>query len=300
MLLAMLRAKNVPEIIFWTPGDVVWQTYSWRGTVELTRYVYAASIDSVTTAFGHEPQDYPGHDPLMLEYTLRTPAGEQSTAMVVPQWYSLVTSQGTMFWQQAGIEVGVRLQMLTGAEMSTYVDFRSQHSFEVHVEDQGNPEIIGQVLALNVLTNEWHALSLRESGTQYGFITPDAESRRTFVVPQSSTGVQFVESDPSEPDVYRMTVRLIHRGVLSDEAPPWTVSRFNLLQVVPILQEGSPDPGEGLSSADIDGDGEVTGLDLQMFSQDLAELRPGADLDRDGVVSGDDVTSFLEAYAGTP
>ncbi|GJQ28884.1 MAG: hypothetical protein HBSAPP03_07680 [Phycisphaerae bacterium] len=303
MLLAMLRAKNVPEIICWMPGNELWQARYWDDTRRMIRDVYSGEVESVKPIFGEAINEF---DPLMLEYTLRMPSGGAYACEMEPLLYTSPGSPGQS-GALTGIEVTFRFRPRTDYDPGVPT-LSSSHIVHINVEcavrgaNPGEEIEVGRVAALNQDNGSWTILHTTEGPTSYGFYTPDGSSRRSFIVPMNSNSsqphMQFDSSDGS----YVMVLRIVHHGAWAHPAgaASWDVSEFDLVQAIPILvPSGGMGEGEGASqgqSGDMDLDGEVGENDLAVFLAAWNNGQAGADLTLDEAVDETDLDVFIQSY----
>ncbi len=304
MVLEMLRAKNVPEVLFWFhPGDdnpypgSTWDQ-AWRNTVDLVRRVWATRVASIGVAAGTGGALYPGcaSEPDRLEYTLRDSSARDSVVMISPP-----------------DEVPTCVLEVTFSVPAAYA---SGYDFEINLECAATQGTVGTLTAYAGDGN-WHPVRTLENQTTYTFDTADWDgpptgadqynslgamerrpTRRTFVLKQSDLtgGASFVCTENGE---YRVKLRFAH----TNNTEYWGGSEFDLVQLVPVWQQfttvagGIGEEDSALSPADLNADTTTDGADVLMFIDGYTSGTSIADINMDQSIDSADVAAFADSYA---
>lgn len=292
-VLAMLRAKAVPEIIFWftredfeNPATLPHWDDAFTNNADLTRRVWATRIRSTQLLLGNTPTWWalpplPWH----LEFTLRSQAGQDVTVPIVAKANS----------------ADVMMQVVVEVPF----DYRLGHDFEINLESMGPAGTVGQVMVLNPGTGLFELVPTLEGPQTYGVDNPEFPSgqafypvRRSFVLRDGNQYVQFGR-DPGGPitqdEFYHLVLR-VKQTHLTNGAE----SRFDLLQVIPVRQlffPGDPQEGEELAAGDLNADGCVDEADMACFIDGWIEGSAIADVDMNASLNVDDVAEYEQAYS---
>lgn len=279
---AMLRAKNTPGRLAWFDHTVYpnpdARLQAWKHTVNLVKRVYAANIIETKVVHGNLPAGSPDHENSMLEYTLRTPQGNDYTLDLEAVTSSL---NGT----------AVRVEF-DGLDPATLPEppFPPQYfayKYRIFLEGSTEHAVAGQLYVWDWDDNTWHQV-----GADFGFFTPDGSVRRSFDLVPGISDV-FV-SEARHGGAGRMRLQLVELGDSSGLAK----SRWDLLQVVPMyVTAGTLEPAccEGMANSEMNFDGTVDSADVAIFSDSYVNGAPAADLNLDDQVDVTDAEMFLNS-----
>lgn len=307
--LTMLRAKNVPEIIWWTGElDAEDAEFQYRRSRVAFEQVYYPSLTGFTIALSGTSYVY--SNPEDLWYTLR-----RST--------TTPTQVESEMWMDS---VAVSYGEVDAADVNLLqCDFEDVHLPEgTHLRItqecrvDGRSSLIGvegEVQAWNWETSEWNQIVIpddpNDPGT-YRFYVPAAPSdgiqytRREFVFAKGDfigTGL----------NLGKVRIRILHRmpGENESGGVPGFRSYFDSVQLTRLnLQTetcGLPEENLGSggdsyaveadnASLDVNGSGVVTDADLDFFAEQFAAATPAADYDGDGQVTSDDALDFIDDF----
>ncbi|CAG1010667.1 hypothetical protein PHYC_03898 [Phycisphaerales bacterium] len=292
MLLGMLRAKNIPGINFFlNPSinvlgipnwewDASERTSAFNDTADLVKRVWATEIYSVEALVGGVLCDAPCDAiPAALEYTLRDSLGYDVTVPLVANWESTLSE----------------LQVI----VSIPEPYNANHDFEINLDALCPAGMTGTLLAMNGYNSMWVQVATIEGSTTYepdDTIVPSGEYRnvrRTFWLKGNDSTMDFVFSTQTL-NFPHMVLRLKH-----DLAYQGGESRFDLLQVIPVLRMSTPSAEEeSMSMADLNADWSVDQSDLGFFIEGLSRGTGLSDMNMDGALDQTDIDTFLQAYNG--
>lgn len=283
-LLAMLRGKNVPEILLWTnwsafssdPDEQEALLYAWNHTAGAVKRVYAARIDHFKRITGKRPINSAADDePSRLEHTLRDWNGHDRTVEIEATASNAVTELLVVF---------------TGLD-----DWVGAGSYRFFVEASTDVRVTRcMLLAWDFLGpngGAWVVVKGADPDTRtaYNCATDDIpgtdhSTRRQFVLNRGG-GQRFVS-----PDDGSMMTKLVHLGTGA------FVSKYDLVQVVPSISSIGDGTGDQIVQADVDYDNSVSGADLAQFMELWLAGEPGADANLDGQVDAADLAKFLANF----
>jgi len=281
-LLAMLRAKNIREALFWTswqptdglpPGVTPAKITQTSGAIQSA---YAASVLTFARTHGVVPAGSPPDDVAMLAFTLRDISGQSRTLNIesAPTGESAITE----------LQVAFLFDTL-GVNGYASTDYKYEFVVECAVNQPGTK---GRVevwdFAGNAGQGAWVPVNTTEGDGQYNFHTPDFTSRRTFTLGSSNVR-EFVRNR-------KMHVKYVHLN-----GPGTLVSKYDLTQVLPVRV--ASDTGEESAAAiesDANYDEVVDESDLLFYLSNWAEGAAGADSNMDEQVDDEDLLRFLNAY----
>ncbi|GJQ28873.1 MAG: hypothetical protein HBSAPP03_07570 [Phycisphaerae bacterium] len=281
-LLAMLRAKRVPELVLWTGSrDRQEQYAAWLAAQSLIRRVWTPAITHVEIVSGSMPHGADEPETAMLEDTLRGAGGLPYQVAIEPK--NVNVFNGTM------------LQVTFEIQNPAYLQF--DYGLEVNVECTVNQaNVVGRVFVWDFHASDWYQVPTEEGpaiNPSYQFYTPDFATRRRFVV--NDPHVDFVEDGV-------IMVRLDHERIGGSSTYP-VRSAYDLVQIVPYYLEAGGMGGAALLGGGsiprcaVNQNGEVTTADLEMFVEAWVEGSPLADLNQDGWITMTDLDAFEASLA---
>lgn len=279
-VMAMIRAKNIPEVIFWYDARfaIDWNT-AWNDTKAATRRVYESWIYKVDIASGETPPDAPGPEAELLEYTLRDPERGLSSIDLVATGDNpeIVALQVTV----------VGIQPL------------STNDLEINLEASAPLGSLGSVQVYSSTFDQWFQLPLIDTGDYFHEIEMDQKQsitnlRRTFIL---RTDLFSGILDASGALHLRLVMKM-------DEhmSGPVPVARFDLLQVIKVPRSGTAFCEECLMpqavmSSDMNYDENSTSSDVTAFATAWATGQTIADMNLDESFDAEDIVLFTDALA---
>ncbi len=292
--MAMLRAKNIREGVFWSnwgdnPSGAAGA--SWSATQTLVKDVWASRVHAYERTIGTAPAG-DEYDVAKLEFTLLKNGSPKEVVV------NGVPVQGGGI----GTELIVEMRGLQGYESAT--------SFEVVFEcSSDKPFTRGQVQAYDYANNEWVVVPQDDvppfyqdldvergprfgEGAWYKFYTPDISgawyaTRRWCRL--NTAGRMFLKGSTGH-----MLLKLVQ---LNDSTG--FASRYDLLQVIPIVQTAAPGSGPTPIvplQSDANHDGVIDSFDVLQFMDAYDAGTLAADSDVNGDVNADDVGSFMSDF----
>jgi hypothetical protein len=292
-MLLLFRAKNVPEVLFWTGynsgvGDSGGTNenqaaVAWKSSKRVADRVYNPRIGSFEVTLGTEPGNA-SYDPTILEFTLN----ENHQPRVIEL---ASESLGT-----GGYGTGAMVKMEGFVFDYNNCPERIKINVESTVDQQ---DVGGLVLAWGEENGvqRWYIVPqpLEQPGSTYHFWTPKGsdgsyQSRVTCVL--------FPEDGQEFIDQYGILRLWVLHG---SNAGPF-VSKFDLVQAV-ALSPGCPQSScptcpspIPLLKGDLDFDGEITPADLVKYLDKWSSVNFMADINQDDVVDAEDLGIFLTTF----
>ncbi len=280
-MLALLRSKNIHEILYFKGNGGSAPLESWNDTSQVIKEVYAPRIEGTSALFGLDTTP-PAHQvPETLEFTLR--------------WNG---TPWTMNIESDTMVVGggvVRLATEAKVLFSGLQDYPSHlHDYTINIEcDVSEPGVYGRVYVYDWLSDEYVLVEQLE-GYDYGFYTPDRTTRRTCTLVAPSFGRQFVDTSGL------MQLKLVHyRDYVGEAGVGSFTSRYDLVQVIPHPRDNSIPPAGmaiGVPPADLTYDDTVDADDVIHYTNMYSDGVLGADMDLSGDVTAADLSQFLDHY----
>ncbi|GJQ29565.1 MAG: hypothetical protein HBSAPP03_14490 [Phycisphaerae bacterium] len=287
-LFAMLRGKNVGELLQWSAaGTVPAQEAAWLHTMDLMTRVYCAKVTDIKPMGCEQADPNDNLEPPMVEFTLRDPTTHDDyTADLVPAvWSSMlgtclrVTFEGlrdhppapTYQCPDNGCTVLKYEVIIEGKVVGATAQTHGVVEF-ARWDETGDPP---------ALTQSWVP--------EYAFdvVTPDGSFRNTFPLPNWQA---YIEQDGTA----LMRIRML------DPSNDFT-TKHDLAQMIPYWECvacGDPeDEGEGFAAADLNADGSVSPEDFNLFVAALIRDNTLADVNSDNQLDGEDVAAFEASYA---
>ncbi len=295
--LAMLRAKNITEALYFTDwfrqsGPEGWQntTTAWDQTREHARRVYAGRIltyaRTMKTVFNPPPID-----PLRLEFTLREVGNPLREREVEMESICTAPPVGGSGDSQCFTALVVDVEW-----RDALYAYEGVNLFDLNIECSVNqPNVTGQVYIWSPGLAAYTLFGTTSCGTidPIPFVSPlsGADSRyraRVNLGPVAgpSDGI-FVDAD----NVLKSRLKIVWTSTASFR------SYVDLVQLIP-LGFGGCGSSQMLSSADVNFDGTVDQSDLALFVEDWIAETEAADIDMNSSVTAEDLDSYVEAYHG--
>lgn len=295
-MLAMLRAKKVPEIIVWWAG--LNYEPNWPSAIAIMDRVYKPQLNKIRLLNGSCTNCPPSPTAIpvdRLRYTLREEVPNE-------EFVEIASNQ-----EVDPVELAVQFtfgdvaSLLGNGPMAINIEC-SAYAFETPA---GVTDISGLIYVRDPATNNWmlqdfiddfqsdpnmtgfgfHAPINAEPATFPGYYAPLwHETRRTF------DGIEnYIAND-------KIDIKIVFKRNYTTD--PFKI-RFDLVQLV-----GLPDylgADEGLAQgADFNHSQTVESYDVAAFMSAYAAGAEAADFNNDGVVNADDLTAFSAAFAAGP
>ncbi len=305
---AMLRAKNVPEIQYFTTfeptnGDYTDLDTAWQQTSEVIRQVYATRVKTYTLT----PSVLQTQTPDKLEYTLRDSGGALSTVDVSGSIGSFNTTEAlpSARYQELLVDFkwvpgpGDGLLGRPGALLDSRVN-----SLRINIEYETNQaDTYGEVYVLRrnnppTQPSVWVRAYTIESTPSPRFACNPATNfggkytnRVTVAVKTNDTGTVPDTVIWNDLDgIWKTRVKIRQSNAVISAL----VTKYDLVQlypdyIPPVLQQ------EVFAVADLNMDGVVDANDLVQFIEAYIEEAPSADLNMNNSVDLDDLDTFLNA-----
>lgn len=271
---AMLRAKNIGEILVWQNPDNV--NVSWMDYFKTIRQVYTPMLQSCDVVEGSGSQVTAA----ALQYTLADPGTDKVIVAASDARVAAITVAFNGLWPNTSLpKLGTHLRL--NLELTAEVE-------EMDASDRADLRVRAYVYKNSV--SGWVPVPCSDpsplSANEIGFYAPIAdescEMRRTLTIDHC-----VVEDDD-------LTVKVV---VYSTSGETEFKVHFDLVQ---LYWADGPTPNcsgyVDLQGADANYSGTVTTADLSKFSADYLNLRTPADFNVDGVIDASDLAAFLAAY----
>lgn len=289
-LLAMLRAKNIREAIYWfgfnpemSPQEDEAAGLAWFVTGTVIQRVYATEIVDWTALQGNiviQPSDPP--DSSCLEFTLLNSAGNPREIMV--------QGTGAPGKIQSQLEVRVKVPDAQNAPEN----YR-QMPLIINIESKANAlGHKGWVYAMNFFTGQYDMVLQTDGRTAYEYAwSGDGKSSR--ITCTISNAWQYVNTSTGSPDDGMMKLKLAAKG-------PASRVDYDLVQVIPygnlfecsVQGVSGPSTSEiAVPQSDVNFDQLVAVDDLVEFLEIWSEAMPVADANLDGEVDAEDIVEYL-------
>ncbi len=307
-MVAMLRAKNVPEIQFFT-DDAAYLTENtpeaWLETSDVLRQVYGTRVDAYSIL---PPQlNPPPVAPAKLEYTLRNSAGTLDTVDILGSFAAYNPTE--YLPQPKAQELVVDFKWVPGpgdgllGRPAFLLDNR-MNSLRMNIEYATNRiDTLGEVFVWRrndppTVPSEWvrarvvntHAANfVCRSATLAGLysnrVTLSVETHDRSDRPPDS--IVWYDSQAA---VWKTRIKIRQTNLVASAL----TTKFDLVQLYPdylppVLQE------DVFAAADLNMDGVVDANDLVAFMDAWVDEAPPADLDMNGSVDFDDLDTFVNA-----
>jgi len=275
--LAMLRAKNIGEILVWWNPDSL--SPDWHDYARTVQQVYTPMLQSYMVIEGTGTQE---PEESALQYTL-VDTGEDTV---------IVESSSSAI---AGIKVVFDGLWPNTSEPKLGDHLRLNLELAVYMDDMGSTDrdaLRVRAYMYKPSITSWVVVPCGDySNDQMGLFAP----------------IELLPQEPSRCDL-RRTLTIDHCIVEDDELQvkvvvytaaesTFTVA-FDLVQLY-WADDGAVacEPIESLQGADMNYSGSVSTPDLTKFTSDYMNGKPAADFNNDGVVNASDMAAFLAKYA---
>lgn len=305
IMLAMLRAKNVPELIMWFPEGwdplevpiaIEVQTKGWEATQELVRRVWGTRVRDVRAIVGEANWQCPpvGNPP---PYTCPLPTAQECATAVE---FTLPDVGGSDFLFP--IEATNEKETIAEFIVEIDPDYQVGHDFEVNLECFIPQAAVGELSVRSPTTGTFSSVpALEQGGSPSYFFTsntapfqssPDGlyPIRRTFVIHLGNMKVH--EASMAYPFPH-----LVLRCRVDVTYASRPQAYYDLVQVVPVRQLFiGTEEEEGYAVSDVTMDGHSDERDLLEFVGGYTSGHPVADINFDGTVDSSDLAAFLTSF----
>jgi len=274
--LAMLRAKNIGEILVWAHPEH--SNAAWADYFKVVQQVYTPMLQWYSILEGSGLQT---PDAAALQFTLEDAGNDTLIIQSSSSSIAGIIVQFDGLWPGAsGPKLGNHIRL--NLELAAFMDNMS-------AADRDDLRVVAYIYKPSI--TDWVALPCNDySNNRMGFFAPietlaqeidRCDLRRTLTIDHC-----VVEDD----DVFVKVV------VYSSDSS-FTVA-FDLVQLY-WADDGTIGCGstENLQGADMNYSGTVSTSDLTKFTSDYMNSKPAADFNNDGVINASDMAAFLAKYA---
>jgi hypothetical protein len=300
-MLAMLRGKNLAEGIFWSNWWIVDDGSinlphlqdAWTYTKNAVDDVYATRVHAFQRVTGLlNAVETDAEETSRLEFTLLL-SGAPRTVDVTSRTLLVPPADGLRSWTQMIVDFRIGEPIAAPEAILARVECSTTRADTVGFVEVGTRQPNGTWLWTIMDSydfNETH----QPRGSCYYFhapVDPDQQVYRNRRSLRTSVQSGYFWTEPSEPNITKIRLRLTHRSTAA------ITSRYDLVQLYHEIPSGI-----GTMSAlaapmsDATGDGVISDTDLDQYITDWLGNEPAADLNLDQTVGEADLDAFVEAY----